>query len=40
MSVPLDGYYGRLEVTPFEREFILLQEYDSRSGMTELKVGL
>jgi site-specific DNA recombinase len=31
---------GRLEVTPLERGLILLQEYDSRSGLTELKVGL
>src|SRR5215203_4551810 len=39
-TVPPDAqkYYGRLEVTPLERGFILLQGYDSRSGLTELKV--
>jgi hypothetical protein len=31
---------GRLEVPPLEEGFVLLQEYDSRGGMAELKGGL
>jgi hypothetical protein len=40
VSPDAQKYYGRLEVAPFERGLILLQEYDSRSVMTELKFGL
>ncbi len=41
-AVPSDAqkYDGRLEVAPFERGLILLQGYDSRGGLTELKAGL
>jgi hypothetical protein len=41
-AIPSDAqkYYGRLEVTPFERGFIWLQKYDSERMLDELTGGL